>query len=110
MTFLGAGGMVTALLELTFANSTGGLKVNLDGIDEKDFVKILFSENPGLLIQVHDADKVMSILGQNDIQASIIGKPITSRHLTIKHHGAELNLDINHYRDIWYKTSLPFGL
>ncbi len=102
---ISAGGMVTALLEMTFANSTGGLEINLNSIDEADFIKILFSENPGLLIQVNDTDSVMSILGNNNIQARIIGRPISGRKLSIKHSGAELNLDINDFRDSWYKTS-----
>ena len=102
---ISAGGMVTALLEMTFANSTGGLEINLDSIAEADSIKILFSENPGLLIQVNDTDSVMSILGNDNIQARIIGRPISGRQLTIKHSGAELNLDINDFRDTWYKTS-----
>ena len=51
---ISAGGMITALLEMCFANVEGGLDVNLDKISESDIVKILFAENPGILVQVKD--------------------------------------------------------
>nr|MBP8023348.1 DUF559 domain-containing protein [Paludibacter sp.] len=48
------GGMITALLEMCFANTKGGLNVNLDYIAENSLVTMLFAENPGVLIQVKD--------------------------------------------------------
>lgn len=49
--------MITTMLEMNFANTEGGLEVSLDEIPEKDLVKILFSENPGILIQVEKPTK-----------------------------------------------------
>ena len=51
---ISAGGLVTCLLEMCFANTKGGMDVNLDKISEKDLIKILFAENPGIVIQVAD--------------------------------------------------------
>ena len=51
---ISAGGMVTALLELCFANKDYGLKLDLSAFEEDDLVKLLFSENPGVIIQVRD--------------------------------------------------------
>ena len=51
---ISAGGMITALLEMCFANVEGGLEVNLDKLAEQDIVKILFAENPGILVQVKE--------------------------------------------------------
>ena len=51
---ISAGGMITTLLEMCFANVEGGLDVNLDKISEQDIVKILFAENPGIIVQVKD--------------------------------------------------------
>src|SRR3989338_2526444 len=90
---------------MNFANTTGGLNINLDSFDEIDFIKILFSENPAILIQVNDSDKVVSELGRSGIHAHIIGKPILKRELNIKHKGAQLNFDIDELRDTWFKTS-----
>ena len=102
---ISSGGLITTLLEMNFANTTGGLNINLDSFDEIDFIKILFSENPAILIQVNDSDKVVSELGRSGIHAHIIGKPILKRELNIKHKGAKLNFDIEELRDVWFKTS-----
>ena len=58
---ISAGGMITALLEMNFGNTEGGLEVKLDKIPEKDHDTILFSENACVLIQVKDlkADEKM---------------------------------------------------
>lgn len=50
--------MITALLEMCFANTKGGLNVNLDYIAENSLVTMLFAENPGVLIQVKDRKPV----------------------------------------------------
>lgn len=52
---ISAGGLITTLLEMTFANVHGGIRLNLDCFDE-DLVHVLFAENPGLVIQVRDRD------------------------------------------------------
>ena len=44
---ISAGGMVTTLLEMCFANTDGGLDISLDKIDCDDIVKMLMAENPG---------------------------------------------------------------
>ena len=51
---ISAGGLITTLLEMCFANVEGGLEINLDKIKETDIVKILFAENPGIVIQIAD--------------------------------------------------------
>lgn len=99
------GGLITSLFEMNFANTKGGLKINLDNFNNRDFVKILFNENPGVLLQVKNADKTLSHLGGMGVGAKIIGQPIADRKLIIKHIGAALELDIDYYRDIWFKTS-----
>ncbi len=49
---ISAGGLITTLLEMTFANVEGGMKINLHDIADKDIIKTLFAENPGVVIQV----------------------------------------------------------
>ena len=54
-----AGGLVTTLLEMVFANADGGLDITTEGFvqaGETDLVKILFAENPAMVIQVDDAN------------------------------------------------------
>jgi phosphoribosylformylglycinamidine synthase len=102
---ISAGGMITALLEMTFGNTEGGLDINLDKLKETDLIKILFSENPGILIQVEDKQTVENILEANGISFAKIGKTTTKRHILISKNGAEYNFGIDHMRDIWYVSS-----
>ena len=46
-----------------------------------DIVRVLFAENPALILQIRDADsmKVRKIFEQADVKAHVIGKPITKR-------------------------------
>lgn len=102
---ISAGGIITTLLEMTFANKNGGLHVNFSDIAEKDIVKILFSENPGVCIQVKDNLKVEKILKNAGIGYAKIAYPIDSRTLEIVKEEEHYNFDIDALRDKWYKTS-----
>ena len=64
---ISAGGMITTLLEMCFSNTAGGITVNLSALDEKDTVKILFSQNPGIIIQVKDENEIAEILLEHGI-------------------------------------------
>ncbi|GHT02155.1 phosphoribosylformylglycinamidine synthase [Bacteroidia bacterium] len=102
---ISAGGLVTALLEMTFANTKGGLDVNLDGIAETDFIKILFAENPGLLLQTANIQAFEKVLADNGIGFIKIGKQTDNRQLSLTKGSVTQNLDIDALRDVWYKSS-----
>jgi phosphoribosylformylglycinamidine synthase len=104
---ISAGGMITALLEMVFANPLTGLEIDLSSISEKDIIKILFSENPGIIIQVASCDKdtVAMLLKNKEVSAHIIGKPVNERTFNLKRGGSIYSFDIDRSRDIWYKTS-----
>ncbi len=104
---ISAGGLITTLLEMEFANSKGGLKIDLSDLQESDITKLLFAENPGVVIQVKDSDKA-SVLGKLEAEGvgyAIIGKPQSDRVLDIKKNDYSLKLDIDHLRDFWFKSS-----
>ena len=84
---ISAGGMITTMLEMNFANTEGGLEVSLDEIPEKDLVKILFSENPGILIQVEKTDEVEKILKKAGVAFIRLARPCDERHLLIHKDG-----------------------
>ena len=102
---ISAGGLVTALLEMCFANTEGGLEVVLDKIEESDIVKILFAENPGVLIQVKDKKAVEKLLEEAGVGFLKIAKPCEERHILIDKDGIEYQLGIDHLRDVWYSSS-----
>lgn len=99
------GGMITALLEMCFANTKGGLNVNLDYIAEKSLVTMLFAENPGVLIQVKDRKAVEKILNDNGVGFARIATPIAERRLEINRKKEAYSFSINDMRDIWFKPS-----
>ena len=86
---ISAGGMITTLLEMCFANREGGLAVNLTEIDEADTVKMLFSQNPGVIIQVRDEAETEEFLLERDISFCNIGHPVKERKIFVdKRHDA----------------------
>lgn len=103
---ISAGGLVTALLEMCFANTEGGMEVNLDGF-KADLIRTLFAENPGIVVQVADADRksVEHILSDAGVAFVPIGRPCAERHLLLHHEGADYLLGIDYLRDVWYETS-----
>ena len=101
---ISSGGLITTLLEMTFSTNNAGINVDLNGIEETDLVKILFSENPGLVVQL-SADKIADKLNKEGIHAKKIGKVTKDRTLTISHRDTTLVLDIDHLRRMWYKSS-----
>ena len=102
---ISAGGMITTLLEMTFGNTEGGLDINLDKLKEKDLIKILFSENPGIVIQVEDKQTVENILNDKEICFAKIGKPTVERHILLSKDGVEYHFGIDYMRDIWFASS-----
>lgn len=104
---ISAGGMITALLEMCFADNRAGMNVDFSFLAEKDIIKILFAENPGVLLQIKDEDakKVSAILEKAGVAYGFLGKPGKAGKLNIKKDGASWSLDIAFLRDLWFKTS-----
>jgi phosphoribosylformylglycinamidine synthase len=98
------GGLITAILEMTFANPAVGLTLNLTGLD-KDLCKILFAENPGVVIQLKDEARALNLLDQHGIRYTILGIVSSERRVSLRHDETLLELDINELRNLWFKTS-----
>lgn len=105
---ISAGGMITTMLEMCFANPQGGLDARLDKIRHSDLVKILFSENPGILIQVKHHKLVEKILDDYGVGFAIVARPIEERKLIITKDAFRREFDIDKLRDVWYRTSYLF--
>jgi len=99
---ISAGGLITTLLEMTFANSGLGIDVDLTGLREPDIIKLLFSENPGVVVQMKNTG-----MGRwrNTENAVVIGKLTKNRVLNIQNGDLKYRFDIDHLRDIWFRTS-----
>ena len=108
-----AGGLITTLLEMTFANTTGGMHVNLHDImqENDDIIKMLFAENPGVVIQISDRHKkdVKEYLEDNGIGYAKIAYPTPeNRTITVIKDDFKHDFDIDALRDTWYMTSFLF--
>ena len=62
---------------MCFANTEGGLDINLDSFGTSDLIHALFAENPGVVVQVADKDKEAfeDIMGEAGVAYMAIGHP-----------------------------------
>lgn len=105
---ISSGGIITALLEMCFAQTNIGAVINFNSLNEKDIIKILFAENSGIIIQTIDSLYVESILNNENIKFHKIGKAVNGNALVIDHFENKYEFNIADYRDVWYKTSYLF--
>jgi phosphoribosylformylglycinamidine synthase len=96
---IGSGGLITTLLEMCFADTNLGANISFDDFTEKDLVKILFSENIGLVLQAKDDDTFEKAF--EGLQIFKIGKANDSDTLNIQN----LKFNIQNYRKAWFETS-----
>ncbi|MAL61196.1 MAG: phosphoribosylformylglycinamidine synthase [Flavobacteriaceae bacterium] len=101
-----SGGLITTLLEMCFADVNLGAVLDFSDFDEKDPIKILFSENCGIVFQASIDEDVQSKLITNNISFKKIGFVEKGNLLTIKFSKEHIEtFNINRCRDDWYKTS-----
>ena len=126
---ISAGGLITTLLEMCFANTKGGLHINLHDIcKDGDIIKALFAENPGVVIEVSDEHKqdFKDFMEEQGVGFAKIGYPVedsrtievvwpsnsrdsrnsrNSRDSIDSRGTRNASFDIDALRDVWYKTS-----
>ncbi|MDO9512001.1 MAG: phosphoribosylformylglycinamidine synthase [Bacteroidales bacterium] len=101
---ISSGGLITTLLEMCFASSEGGMDLNFDAFTEKDIIKFLFSERPGVVIQINDP-QIKDILAKAGLRFVNLGRIIPQRQINLKAGTETYQFDINALRDVWYKRS-----
>lgn len=99
-----SGGLITSLLEMTFADTNLAAELDLSGLREADIIKLLFSENCSVIFQAKD-ESVEKILSDNDVEFFKIGKPTEGEVLKIKNGNDQLEFNIPEYRNTWARTS-----
>ena len=98
-----AGGLITALLEMSFPSPETGFEVNLSNLSD-DLVKALFSEQPALVLQVAE-DASLAQLVNGEIAYEEIGTVTNSRKGEVRHNETHNLFDIEQLRDDWFSTS-----
>ena len=114
---ISAGGLITTALEMCFANTEGGLEIDMQAIaaipgygkkPEEAIIDCFFAENPGILLQIEN--KHLARIREIIPGAWPIGKYIDGRRLDIVNGSENITLSIDRCRDIWYKTSYLFDI
>lgn len=109
---ISAGGLVTALMEMCYPSTKGGIVADLTSLGEKDSVRVLFSEMPGVVLQINrkDVDNVSSIAKEFGVKLYQIGTYSSERTLEIKNFKSNYSFDIDQYRELWFRTSYLFDI
>jgi phosphoribosylformylglycinamidine synthase len=102
---ISTGGLITTLLEMTFADNALGIDVDFSALNESDPAKILFAENSGVIIQVKDAEKTAMVLKNAGVEFLNIGGLGKAGEAKINTGSTKYSFDIANLRDVWYKTS-----
>jgi phosphoribosylformylglycinamidine synthase len=120
-----AGGLLTCLLEMCFADLDLGAELDLTQIGEADSVKLFFAENSGVIIQCiaersaepqfgdrsHAAElgfggtSVEALLNEAGISYFKIGHATSTPVLLVKNGAETHTFDVAELRDAWYETS-----
>ncbi|UZO80901.1 phosphoribosylformylglycinamidine synthase [Aquimarina sp. ERC-38] len=100
-----SGGFITTLLELCFAGTNLGADLDVTGLKEEDSIKMLFSENCGIIFQSISDNSVENILAENSIDFFNIGKVTGQSELKIKNGKEDFSFSIPSLRKTWYQTS-----
>lgn len=98
---ISSGGILTALLEMCFPSQAVGIQVDVTQLAEKDLVKALYSENPGILIQVEANGEVENLLAAAQIEFKSLGTVTLNGKIEL----ASQTLAISEWRDIWFRSS-----
>lgn len=100
---IGSGGLITTLLELCFADRDLGASIDLSSLNEADSIKVLFSENIGIVFQADISAE--EVLNANGVHYHKIGEVSSTPTLQLKNNSESFNFDIDQLRDTWFKTS-----
>ncbi|MDO6803503.1 phosphoribosylformylglycinamidine synthase [Wenyingzhuangia sp. 1_MG-2023] len=102
---ISAGGLITTLLEMCFADANLGANIDLTALAENDTTKVLFAENAGVVIQTTKTKDVENILATAGLKFFKIGTAIEGNRLNLINGAYKNAFDVAALRDIWYKTS-----
>lgn len=102
---VGSGGLVTTLLEMTFAEVNLTANYDLSGLGEADTVKVLFNENIALVLQAKADANFEETLADMGIEFVKIGTADEGIEVTFKNNADNFTFNVAEIRDTWFKTS-----
>ncbi|WP_177760849.1 phosphoribosylformylglycinamidine synthase [Flavobacterium sp. I3-2] len=102
---IGSGGLVTTLLEMTFADVNLGANYDLSALNEADTVKALFNENIAVVLQAKEDAAFEKAFAEAGIEAVKIGTAVAGNEVTFKNNNDVFTFNVTETRDTWFKTS-----
>jgi phosphoribosylformylglycinamidine synthase len=100
---IGSGGLITTLLEMCFADRNLGASIDLSTLGSQDIIEKLFAENIAIVFQADsEAEATLTAAG---VDFHKIGNVTPTAGLEVKNGSDSWNFDVDHLRDVWYKTS-----
>ena len=100
---IGSGGLITTLLEMSFAEVGLGATYDLSVLGETDTVKTLFNENIGVVFQANA--EVEATCKANGITIHKIGNVTEGDVVSISNFSDSFNFSITQTRKTWFETS-----
>lgn len=100
---IGSGGLITTLLEMCFADRDLGASIDLSVLGDQDIIEKLFAENIGIVFQADESAE--AVLSESGVAFHKIGTVNLASTLTVKDATGKWDFDIDHLRDVWFKTS-----
>ena len=101
---ISSGGLITTLLEMCFPVPGVGMDISIKELGD-DLVKVLFSENPGIILQLKD-ESAKALLQKKGIEFKVLGKVTNAHTINLETQSSKLAaLNINKLRDTWFHTS-----
>ncbi len=102
---VGSGGLVTTLLEMTFADQELGANYDLSALGQNDFVKVLFNENIGLVLQAREDQSFETSLKDAGIEFFKIGAVRNEGKVSFQNNEQRFDFSVDTLRDTWFRTS-----
>ena len=100
---IGSGGLITTLLEMSFADVNLGAAYDLSVLGENDAVKTLFNENIAVVFQA-DAS-VEEAFKNRGVEIFNIGNVVEGNTISMTNFNDNFNFNVSELRDTWFKTS-----
>ncbi len=107
---ISSGGMITTLLEMNFATTDNGMYINTSAFEENDLIKVMFNENPAVVIQVNNEEDVKYAFEKENIEYKVIGEVSLEGNMVITHGEDNYKYKIEDLRKVWFKTSYLFDI
>ncbi|MFZ4860831.1 phosphoribosylformylglycinamidine synthase [Sphingobacterium sp. Mn56C] len=102
---VGSGGLITTLLEMTFADVNLAANYDLTPLAEQDTVKVFFNENIAVVLQAKEDAAFEKAFANAGIEAVKIGQAIAGTTVSFKNHNDSFQFAVEETRDTWFKTS-----